>query len=214
MTNIIADVAGQYKALIALTNQMPIGSFVSLGDMVDRGPDSPKVLEFFMREENSAILGNHEHMMLDWYTDGGFYGSDIWLSNGGTTTRASYVNGMAPSSHLEWIASLPKYLEIDNCFLSHAFLRGMYEDQAIEYGCDFGNSIWDKDETTIIWNRGEPRLQPRWRLQICGHNSQFGLDYWYHDGKKFAVCLDDSRKKRLTGMVLETGEIFQQDYIE
>ena len=32
---------------------------ISVGDMIDRGPDSKKVLDFFMAG-GKAILGNHE----------------------------------------------------------------------------------------------------------------------------------------------------------
>lgn len=62
--NIICDVAGNLKTLMALIEQMPKSATpLSVGDMVDRGPDSKGVLDFFMNN-GEAIIGNHEHMMV------------------------------------------------------------------------------------------------------------------------------------------------------
>lgn len=220
MTNVIADVAGQYKALVQLIHKMPEGDFVFLGDLVDRGPDSKRVLDLVMKNNYQCVLGNHEHMMLDYMTRGRFYGGDTWLWNGGTATLRSFEPDLAPHAtqipekYLKWLANLPKYLEIDNCLISHAFARRFSNvEDYLQDACEFGRSIWDKDETTIIWNRGEPTRDDRWRLQVCGHNSQFGLREWADEDGTYAICLDDSAKKVLTGMVLETGEIFQQEYI-
>ena len=65
MVNIISDIAGNYKTLMALLEKMPQDEeIISVGDMVDRGPRSKEVIEFFMNNENAtAIMGNHEHMM-------------------------------------------------------------------------------------------------------------------------------------------------------
>jgi len=210
MTNIIGDIAGQYKSLIALTKQMPEGEIISVGDLVDRGPDSNRVIEYFMQPGRRAILGNHEHLMLDYLLNGNFYPEGCWFNNGGSATIAAYPNGIVPQEHIDWLKALPKYIEIDNCLISHAFLTPATE---LKEQCDFGESIWDKDETTIIWNRREPVQRDDYRLQICGHNSQFGLREWGKEYGTYAICLDDSRKKRLTGLHLETMTVYQQSYI-
>ena len=220
MTNIIADVAGQYKALIQLVGQLPKGDLVFLGDLVDRGPDSKRVLDFVIKNNYKCVLGNHEHMLLDHCRRGGFYNRDVWLWNGGGATLESFdttrqLQNPIPNEYLDWIDKLPKYLEIDNCLISHAFPRpDRIDDQdIIKEMCEFGRNIWEKDETTIIWNRSQPVRRSSWRLQICGHNSQFGLRRWEDEQGTYAICLDDSRRKVLTGYVLETGEVFQQKYI-
>ena len=64
--NLIGDIQGNYHTLRALLKQMPDEEPVSVGDMVDRGPRSKEVLEFF-RLNGKALLGNHEHMMLDYF---------------------------------------------------------------------------------------------------------------------------------------------------
>ncbi len=220
MTNIIGDIAGEYKTLLKLVDKMPEGEVISVGDMVDRGPQSKEVLDYFMNTPNTrAIMGNHEHMMLDHITKGGFYGSHIWLWNGGKTTLRSFeptgeLQNPVPTKYLEWLAKLPKYIEIDNCLIAHSFIRGYFQKDDLKVACDLGKTVTDKEETTIIWNRAEPRRRDEWRLQICGHNSQFGLREWRDEEGLFAICLDDSRQRVLTGLHLETMTIYQEDYVE
>lgn len=231
MVNIIGDIAGQYKALVKLVGKMPPGEVISVGDMVDRGPDSQRVLDYFMKPGRRAILGNHEHLMIDYLTNGGFYDHDVWMWNGGRKTLLSFdpyeehnAKGAVPKKYLEWLSGLPKFIELKDfdingvkkdVLISHAFLRpASIEDSVVlKENCEFGKSIWDKNETTIIWNRSEPVRRETWDLQICGHNSQFGLREWSDDKGTYAICLDDSRQKVLTGLYLPTMEVFQQEYI-
>lgn len=219
--NIIADIAGQYKALVELVHKMPqADEIISLGDMIDRGPDSQRVLDFFMQPGRRAILGNHEHMMLDYCKGWKFYGSNIWQYNGGTATlnsfdcQHSFYKFIIPNKYLKWVESLPKYIEIDDVLLTHAFLSTDLEDdkECLLEDCRLGKSIYDKDEYTILWNRRQPFRRKTWKLQICGHNSQFGLREWRDEEGLYAMCLDDSRKNKLTGLHLPTMEVFQVNY--
>ena len=70
--NLIGEVQGNYLTLQALLKKMPDEIPVSVGDMIDRGPRSLEVLEFF-RHNGTALMGNHEHMMLDHLQQGGGY---------------------------------------------------------------------------------------------------------------------------------------------
>lgn len=94
--NLIGDIHGCHDALMALTKIMPKAPFISVGDMVDRGPRSLDVLRFFMEPGNRAVLGNHEHLMLDVYFGRKIYGPGIWLDyrNGGLQTLKSFNKDM------------------------------------------------------------------------------------------------------------------------
>lgn len=216
--NIIADVAGEYKTLVNLLKKMPDEEVIFLGDLVDRGPDSARVIEFVRKHNYRSVLGNHEHLMIDYCRKGSYYGGDVWLWNGGRHTLQSYDPDqikdrydVIPEDVLVWMESLPLYLEVDGNLLSHAFIKPDYD---LKTACEFGKDIWEVDETRIIWNRREPVKREEYKLQICGHNSQFGLQSWYDDdGNPFAICLDDSRKRVLTGYNLESDTIYQQEYI-
>jgi hypothetical protein len=216
MPNIIGDIAGRYDELMLLLKKMPDDEPISIGDMVDRGPNSKAVLDFFMKN-GRAIMGNHEHMMWDWYThqrnnELGYYDWGVWQYNGGSATIASFgIEDMG--EHVKWIRTLPKYIEIDDYLISHAFLHPGY--QTLEQGCDIGAHYSDlpKADDSLLWNRSQP-IDREWSVQICGHNSQFGLRQWTSGDVPYALCLDDSRKKVLTGVHMPSGEIFQQPYLE
>ena len=211
MTCIISDIAGEYKALIALIDKMPEGEVISVGDMIDRGPQSKEVLDYFMQAPpGHVIMGNHEHMMVDCLNYGGIYSDGVWLWNGGDRTIASIGSYASAQKYVNWLAQLPKYIIIDDVFISHSFLRNV--DNPVGVSCELSNTR-DLLELNILWNRAEP-VRQKFRLQVCGHNSQFGLREWRDKDGLYAICLDDSRHNKLTGLHLETMTIYQQDYIK
>lgn len=183
-----------------------------MGDMIDRGPQSKEVVEWFMKN-GRAILGNHEHMMLDHIKNKGsadaYYGPGIWIWNGGQATIDSYGGvSEVPINVVEWMKGLPLYLEVDGHLISHSFVPpGM----TLEEACDLGDAPSNND---ILWCRRPPERVAGYKTQIVGHNSQFGLQTWSDDEGIYSYCLDDSSKRKLTGIHLPTMKIYQQDYID
>lgn len=109
--NFIGDIHGDMKSLEKLSKVMPKAPFFSLGDMVDRGPKSKQVIDFFMQDGNKAVLGNHEHFMLDFYFDRKLYDKGIWFypGNGGFHTARSFNSriAMVIKDHAEEMRSDP-----------------------------------------------------------------------------------------------------------
>ena len=64
----MSDIHGQYELFRNLMEQIPLGkddTLYVLGDVVDRGPDSMKILKYMMANPNIIpIMGNHELMAL------------------------------------------------------------------------------------------------------------------------------------------------------
>lgn len=210
MVNVVGDIGGRYDTLMALLDKMPKEDIISVGDMIDRGPKSKEVVDFFMNNSSArAILGNHEHIMLDYYGDKKYYGDNIWTWQGGQETLDSF-GGEVPKSVRAWISNLPKFLQIDKFLISHAFLP---ELKTLDEACELGSSIYGREDS-IIWNRSYPIRRAEFDLQIAGHNSHYGFRWWQDNKGKFAVCLDSSREKVLTGINLPTLEIFQQEFID
>jgi serine/threonine protein phosphatase 1 len=98
---------------------------VTLGDYIDRGPDSGGVIDRLMAWQSSnlrlvALKGNHEEMM--WRTCTELPDPGWWIANGGDRTLLSYgqMSGeppnlrVVPLRHLDWIAQLP-LLHVDQC---------------------------------------------------------------------------------------------------
>ena len=60
---IISDIHGNLKTLEALVAKCPDDKFIISGDLIDRGPDSRKVIEYIQDKGWDVILGNHEDIM-------------------------------------------------------------------------------------------------------------------------------------------------------
>ena len=205
--NVIGDVAGNYLTLRALLKKMPPGEPISIGDQGDRGPRSKQVFEFFMNN-GRAVLGNHCHMMISHYRKNHYYESGIWYYNGGSSTNNSF-GGQVPDQVINWVETLPKYLIIENCLISHAFVNPRFT--SVQEACDLDSSAYTQQgEDSIIWNRSKPCRRAEYSLQIAGHNSNFGLK-WFED---FAIGIDTSRQKVLTGIHLPSKQIYQQEFID
>lgn len=190
--NIVGDIAGNFKTLQALLKKMPEGEIISVGDMIDRGPSSKEVVDFLMKN-GKAIMGNHEHMMLDWirsHSQGrpGIYDDGVWAMNGGLATIKSYesteVEGTKNISdeHIGWIESLPKYIEKEDLIITHAPINpvfGMAKLQTLPHEHPQG----------LGWNRGTIKRIPG-KFQVYGHQ---GLQHvkWHTDKKgQFGICID------------------------
>ena len=92
------DIHGELEKLDELLEMMSLQEddrLVFLGDYIDRGPDSPGVIDRLIslstRYECVFLLGNHESMFLDFlgWTDDTYFGGDAFLLNGGDRTLAA-----------------------------------------------------------------------------------------------------------------------------
>ena len=101
----IGDVHGRADLLLELDGLIEVGyadwPVVFLGDYIDRGEQSRKVLELLMSVYpgdgpiTACLMGNHERMLLDFLDDPVERGGR-WLRNGGLQTLASF--NVAPPS--------------------------------------------------------------------------------------------------------------------
>jgi len=139
---------------------------VTLGDYVDRGPDSRRVLDRLSRNpfptDYLALKGNHEELMTAFLDDPSI--ADHWRRCGGLETLHSYgvpVNFLMrgrdyeiaaeafrqalPVSHRGFLASLRMSLTIGRYFLCHAGIRP-------------GVPLQRQSEEDLLWIR-EPFLE-------------------------------------------------------
>jgi serine/threonine protein phosphatase 1 len=128
-TIVIGDIHGCLQALdaiLAAIRPQPNDTLVTVGDYVDRGPDSKGVIErlLSLREQVHLVplLGNHEEMMLDALEKR--IEPFGWLNHGGAQTLESYGftgdTNVVPETHLELLRNLQTYFENDTHFVVHA----------------------------------------------------------------------------------------------
>ncbi len=155
-TYAIADLHGRFDLLeMALTKiaehaERP-ATLVTLGDYVDRGPNSRQVIERLMDglgHEGWRLIclkGNHEDIM--WQTCLGIVPDcDWWLTNGGGATLISYGQTVGdeadvtvvPDGHLRWIERLP---------LMHIDKHRIF----VHAGVDRKIPLDEQDPQNVIW---------------------------------------------------------------
>ncbi len=163
--------SGLLAALIELIEQdverrPPMANrLVVLGDFIDRGPDSARIVDLFMRidgQPNVVVLkGNHEATMVD-ALDGDAAAMEAWLEFGGRATLESYGLTVAASDNwdlralmraareavpapvLRWLRSRPSSFASGKYFFVHA---GVRPGAALSAQAD-DDLLWIRDEFT------------------------------------------------------------------
>jgi len=200
----IGDVHGHNLALQALLEQIVPGKddiIVTLGDYINRGPDSRGVIETLLKIQDQCqlipILGNHEEMMLDSRDD--CHAEQRWMYQRGKATLESYGDnagiGQIPQSHWRFLSQCRPYYETEHFIFTHA------------------NYCWysalDQQPSSLLrWlslEESEPRPHVSEKTVILGHTPGAIRDFG------FCRCIDTGCGfgGRLTAMNVDTKESWQ-----
>lgn len=132
-TYVIGDVHGCFHTLQNLITHLPEDAeLIFVGDLCDKGNFSKDVIDFVIENGYACVKGNHEHLMETYLEDAIFHDKHSpWSSDkryGGMVTLQSYGDDHDKMlSHLEWIKTLPVYLQVENYFITHGFALPFYE---------------------------------------------------------------------------------------
>ncbi len=194
----IGDIHGCLKALLKLDEELVFGPgdlVITLGDYVDRGPDTKGVIEYLiqLRERTRLITlrGNHEVIMMTARTRGTDYLAS-WLGVGGQQTLESYGaknwEGV-PKAHWQFLMDTQAFFETDTDIFVHA-------------GVNPALPLEQQTETELYWQRfnGSEKPHCSGKRMICGHTSQHNglphdlghavcIDTWAY-GQGWLTCLD------------------------
>lgn len=171
-TLVIGDIHGCSLALdlmLAELQPQPQDVVVTLGDYVDRGPDTRGVLNRLLELEDRTqlipLLGNHEILMLD--ARHRLVDTDSWFGVGGRQTMLSY-GATAPS---QWDAVPPEHW----AFLSQRLRRWHATDHHIFAHANVNAMLPmpDQSDDWLFWRRfddSHPHFSGK--MLICGHTAQ------------------------------------------
>jgi serine/threonine protein phosphatase 1 len=204
----IGDIHGCYTALETLARFIPLADddlLVTLGDYVDRGPETREVLEWLIARHTKGRLiplyGNHEIVMLHARDDEA--AMPDWIKMGGVAVLSSYGRGQpaelsdVPETHWHFLEhETRRFYETDTHFFVHASARADLP-------------LAEQPDNVLFWERFENSLPHQSnKIMICGHSAQrsglplnlghaIGIDTWvYGDG--WLTCLEP-----------KTGEFWQ-----
>jgi len=204
-TLVIGDIHGCLKALETLVEYVKISpndTVVTLGDYIDRGPDSKGVLDYLLAFRKTHHLiplkGNHEEMMEN--AQNSFDEAHFWLTNGGSSTLDSFQADNLddiPQAYWDFISSCSRYYETDTHILAHG-------------GLEPNTPLEEQPDKFLLWQRiHETQPHQSGKTLVCGHTPQ-------RDGKPLvldhAICIDTfvfGINGWLTCLELETGTYWQ-----
>ena len=197
----IGDIHGcarSFESLLGLIQPQPDDTIVLLGDYIDRGPDSRRVIDLILELQQRctviALTGNHEVMLKQAAIDP--VAMKDWLRYGGLETLRSYGKGSRPAN----ISEIPPahwqffreqtldYWETEERIFVHASL-------------DPTMDLDEQPEILLFWQTfAEPTVHKSGKQIICGHTAQTSglpavfdngvcIDTWVY-GKGWLTCLD------------------------
>lgn len=214
----VSDLHGQYDMFIQLLELIKFSNndtMYIIGDIIDRGSDSIKLLKYVMANKNIIMAkGNHEEMFEAEYN--GKEPIGVWGCNGGKTTYAEikYESSETILKFKEYISNLPLYLDLGDYLLVHAGILVPFDET---------NRTWEnvknyQDSDDLLWVREKfyNRKALSDRVIVFGHtptkyiNLYCNKRIWFDKIHKDKIGIDcglSSMNNRVLGCInLDTRE--------
>jgi serine/threonine protein phosphatase 1 len=164
MVYVCSDLHGYYeefRKLLEIINFSDNDEMYVLGDVIDRGPEPIKLIQYIISKKNIHMLqGNHEEMMINYlklqtYNDyvNFSHAKDMWLQNGGNITllQFSMLTTDEKLKIYNYIIKLPlfKVLKVNNedVLLVHAGI--------CPYDTGLVGNLSNQIKDDILWIREE-----------------------------------------------------------
>ncbi|PNR95550.1 MULTISPECIES: metallophosphoesterase family protein [Petrotoga] len=198
----ISDIHGMYDSLISLLKQTQIkdsDTVIFLGDYVDRGPYSKKVLDLLIalsKQKNRIFLkGNHDDMMVDYYQKTHEYGDGVWFYNGALSTIRSFDNNIG-EEYITFLKDLPLYYEMEVGNEKYLFVHA---------GVNPNKPLSEQNKRDLLWIRDEflgmPERYNNYTV-IHGHTPTF-----YLTGED-KIFVKRDKNKKVISIDIDTGCVY------
>ncbi len=165
---VIGDIHGCAKTFKKLLKEVlkvtKEDSIYLLGDYIDRGPNSKKVVNRIIKMKENGykifpIMGNHELLLID--SINVIENHVYWFQNGAKQTLASFEINYAyelKPKYIEFFQNLPYYYILDNFIIVHGGLNFNIDDPFQ----DKESMVWIRENNVDLQKTGGRRL-------ITGH---------------------------------------------
>ena len=186
---VIGDIHGCAALLEELLTKLgPDIPVLVLGDLVDRGPESKRVLDLLVKRKVKGVRGNHEEWFIQWVNGEGFDNFALHAMVGGIATLQSYgietnspgeieqCTYLVPKSHRDLVNSLAVVGDLRVCgqryWMVHA---GVSEKVPVEWRDSplLAESLAEFHVQDCLWGSHPPRRAPVLdRPVLMGHRPQ------------------------------------------
>lgn len=215
------DIHGNYNLWTQIKNYYKEKDIlIFLGDAIDRGPDSIKILQEMLNDERVIfLLGNHEQMLLN-YANYGIHQAlhiekEVIQNNGSYLTLLDFLK-LTTKEQIELIDKLKNktymyYIYINkekkNIFLSHAGLSV--------------NNLYNFEKNDLLWNRDHIKQDKNWNnkfkhwyivhghspVQLINPNKVIIEIYRYFNNHKIDLDICTTLSKTIAVLNLDTLQV-------
>jgi serine/threonine protein phosphatase 1 len=211
---VIGDVHGCYYTLQSLLKLIreKYGDIelYCVGDLVDRGAHSHRVLDYCINHPIHVTLGNHDCMFLYAFKYPNHPYRTAWVMNGNYETLKAYASSQEDfRKHIAYLETLPLFYNLPDCFISHAGISILYKER-LDKSETWGDAEWDnflssemERDIGVLWNRSV--LFNIGRLQVVGHTRQTEITYNKNSDSLYidtAACAGN----KLSCAIIEAGK--------
>ncbi|MBI5733293.1 metallophosphoesterase [Candidatus Jorgensenbacteria bacterium] len=218
MNVIIGDIHGCFDELMELLDVVGPGKddrIIGLGDLVDRGPKSPEVVNFFRTTPNAtSLLGNHERKH-ERFPRGLIHPDHFTKSQQVTVAQFEARNKISVQTSyeeaLEYFRTLPLYIDLPEAILVHGgLIYGVSfaeQDERILTGAAFMEANARSPQGLFNWCHLYPSNE---KPVIFGHKT-IGIPPWPLPQRENLWPIDTgcARGWLLTALTLPDFKVYQ-----
>jgi serine/threonine protein phosphatase 1 len=203
---VIGDIHGQHSRLMNLLEDRGFDfekdRLFCVGDLIDRGPDSAKVLALLSEAWFFSLLGNHEYFMLSGLKHNNSKHKMLWLQHGG-----EWIASSDPSLWAGWfekISQLPLAMQLEGKDGKQYGL--LHADFPTDNWADFSD-FDQEDLETCLWSRSS--------FSQRSDHTVAGIDYLVHGHNSTGHIVDGTSSALLLGnrYYIEPGAYKGEEFI-
>ncbi len=140
----MGDIHGADKALVQCLERSGFDykkdRLIVLGDVCDGYPGVKQCIDELLKIKHcDFIMGNHDLWALDWGKRG--EKPEIWTTQGGDQTIASYGGGPMPQTHIDFLKNAHAWVEWED----KLFVHGGFDPQQPISKQSLEFLVWDRD---------------------------------------------------------------------
>lgn len=220
---VVGDLHGCRAMLDALLARIGFDKAVdrlfAVGDLVDRGPDSPGCLALLQEPWFFSVLGNHEQMLMMAAADDTPLAWSFWLRNGGAWGRG--ITREELLEHAAALSVLPLVIAVGEGDERFNVLHGEFFGS----DADLDAVLAEADKSgrlplSILWGRDladgkvEPEKQAGLSPTFCGHTpfstvGRIGQQIFIDTGAYLAHHRGDHAENALTIVEVKTSRLWR-----